>query len=413
MPRGVVLRKHDMFWKKRLDAVIAGLCQKYSLPLRVILWNGTQYDLGKPPTVIMRILRKSALRYVLAPSLDNLAKAYIEKEIDVEGRLQDIIQVATQLAENAWYKPGRHKIRYRFFSHTKQTDAAAIQYHYDVSNAFYQLWLDENMVYSCAYFGSGQESLEEAQHHKLDHILRKIQLKPGEKLLDIGCGWGALIMHAAKHYGATALGITLSRNQYEFAQARIAQAGLKERCEVRLMDYRDLEGEFDKITSVGMFEHVGLKNLPLYFNKMHRLLKDGGLVLNHGITSTDPESGSTSLGASDFISQYVFPHGELPHISLVLKTLSAAKLEGVDIESLRRHYALTLEHWAQRFEAHGDEIRHLAGEKHYRIWRIYLQGCAHAFQQNWVSIYQVLACKAGGPGLNPLPLTREYMYPHS
>jgi cyclopropane-fatty-acyl-phospholipid synthase len=399
-----------MLWKKFLDAVMARLRQKYAIPLRVILWNGSQYDLGPAPTVSMYIHHKFALRYVLWPSLGNLAKAYIEKDIDVDGALPAMIQVATKLAEHAFYKPGRHKIKQRFCWHTKRLDAAAIQYHYDVSNAFYRLWLDENMVYSCAYFGSGKETLEDAQRRKLDHILRKIQLKPGEKLLDIGCGWGALIIHAAKYYGAQALGITLSQNQYDFASRQIAEAGLADCCEVRLMDYRELTGEFDKITSVGMFEHVGLKNLPLYFSKMHRLLKEGGLILNHGITSTDPGSGSTSLGASDFISQYVFPHGELPHISLVLKTLSAASLEGVDIESLRRHYALTLAQWAQRFETHADQIKHIAGEKRYRIWRIYLQGCAHAFQQNWVSIYQVLACKAGGPGLNPLPLTREYIY---
>lgn len=396
-----------MFWEKRLDALVTGLRQRYAIPLRIILWNDLQYDLAEQPMVTVRVRDKSALRYILSPSIDNLARAYIEEDIDVTGKLQDIVQVGIGLARSGGDSAGR---KYRFATHTRQKDAEAIHYHYDVSNDFYRLWLDQNMLYSCAYFGTGTESLEEAQIRKLDHVLRKIRLKPGEKLLDIGCGWGGLIIHAARHYGAKALGVTLSPNQYESAKRRIAEEGLEGQCEVQLMDYRDVEGEFDKITSIGMFEHVGLKNLVFYFSKIQSLLKDGGLVLNHGITSTDPDSGSVGYGVGDFIGQYVFPHGELPHISLVLKTLSEAQLEAVDIESLRRHYAITLEHWARRFEAQATEIKAAASEKHYRIWRIYLQGCAHAFRQDWVSIYQVLACKAGGPGLNPLPLTREYIY---
>jgi cyclopropane-fatty-acyl-phospholipid synthase len=211
------------------------------------------------------------------------------------------------------------------------------------------------------------------------------------------------------------VGVTLSENQYQLARERVAQAGLRERVDIRLLDYRDLttrDGPFDKITSIGMFEHVGLKHLGTYFAKINSLLKDGGLVMNHGITSTDPGSGSTPLGAAEFIDKYVFPNGELPHISLALQAMQVGGIEALDVECLRRHYARTLNHWSKNFEGQGDVLRTLVDEKTWRIWRIYLAGCAYAFTQNWVSLYQVLGCKAGSAGgLNPTPWSRAYMYP--
>ncbi len=221
-------------------------------------------------------------------------------------------------------------------------------------------------------------------------------------------------MRAAQRYGARAVGVTLSQNQYALARERVAQAGLSNQVDIRLQDYRDVDprdGQFDKITSIGMFEHVGLKHLPDYFAKIHALLKDGGLVLNHGITSTDPGSGAAPLGAASFIDKYVFPNGDLPHISLALQGLQAAGLEALDVECLRRHYAATLALWARNYENHSDELRALVSETTFRVWRIYLAGCAHAFAQNWVSLHQVLACKAGvGEHLNPTPWSRAYMY---
>jgi cyclopropane-fatty-acyl-phospholipid synthase len=286
-------------------------------------------------------------------------------------------------------------------------DAEAIAYHYDVSNEFYARWLDERMVYSCAYFHTADDTLEAAQLQKLDHILTKLRVRPGDRLLDIGCGWGALIMRAAEKFGAHAVGITLSKNQYELARERIEQAGLADRCEVRIEDYRDVTGRYDRISSVGMFEHVGLKYLRGYFSKIRELLADDGVVLNHGITSADPDSAESPFGGGDFIERYVFPHGELPHLSLALKEMTAAGLEAVDIENLRRHYALTLHHWVQRFEAGSELLREIAGEKRWRIWRVYLASCAHGFEQNWMSIHQILAVKSGA---GVLPLTRNYIY---
>jgi len=247
---------------------------------------------------------------------------------------------------------------------------------------------------------------------KLDHVCRKLRLKPGDRFLDIGCGWGALVMHAAERYGATALGITLSQNQHALANERIRAAGLADRCEVRLQDYRDVPGEgvFDKIASIGMIEHVGLKNLPVYFGAIRRLLVDGGIALNHGITSVDPESRAVGMGGGEFIEKYVFPHGQLPHLSLVIREMGAAGLEVVDCETLRLHYAKTLRQWSDRLEVKLDAARAFAGDRRLRIWRTYLAGCAHAFERGWVSIQQVLVVKSEDPRTNPLPWSREWIY---
>jgi cyclopropane-fatty-acyl-phospholipid synthase len=344
--------------------------------------------------------------------LGKLGEAYVEGHIDVEGPITDAMRAAEGLARG-WgeARKGRAPTLLRN-PHSRKKDAEAIRYHYDVSNDFYALWLDARMVYSCAYFKTGEESIELAQEQKLDHICRKLRLRPGDRFLDIGCGWGALVMHAAQRYGVQALGITLSKNQHALANERIKAAGLAERCEVRIEDYRDVagDGSFDKIASIGMFEHVGLKNLPVYFGAIRRLLADGGIVLNHGITSVDPDSRSVGMGASDFIEKYVFPHGELPHLSLVLREMGAADLEVMDVETWRLHYARTLHRWSERLEANLDTARAFAGEKRARIWRTYLAGCAHAFERGWVSIQQVLATKSDDPRKNPLPFSRDYMY---
>lgn len=376
-----------------------------AIPLRIQLWDGRTIDLGDNLSVTLKVSERKALRYILSPTLDTLGSAYVEGQVDVEGRLADIIDIATQLASGASKDQVQRRPR-RMFRHSRKNDAEAISYHYDVSNEFYRLWLDPEMVYSCGYFHHEDDSLEVAQEQKLDRILTKLRVRPGDRLLDIGCGWGALILRAVKKFGARALGVTLSPNQFELAQERIRAAGVADRCEVRLEDYRDVSGRFDRIASVGMFEHVGLKNLRSYFKKVQQLLTDDGIAMNHGITSTDPDSAESPWGGGDFIGRYVFPQGELPHISLALKEMAAAGLEPVDVESLRRHYALTLNHWTERFESASDQLRELAGEKRWRIWRMYLAGCAYGFTHHWISVYQILAVKSG---VAVLPLTRGYM----
>ncbi|BCS51897.1 class I SAM-dependent methyltransferase [Geobacter sp. SVR] len=394
-----------MFWHKPFNDFVMRMRDK-GIPARIHLWKGTEVDLGHNPRVTIKVPSIKALQHLLNPSLDTLGHAYVEGEIDVEGRIADVVDIAARLAESASEKVGKTSRVLEIVHHTRKIDAEAIAYHYDVSNEFYSLWLDPGMVYSCGYFCNEDDPLEAAQVQKIDRILRKLSLRPGDRLLDIGCGWGALVMRAAEKFGAKAVGITLSRNQYELAKERIRDAGLTDRCEVRLEDYRDVTGKFDRISSVGMFEHVGLNNLRGYFDKIHTLLEDDGIVLNHGITSTDPESGESPWGGGSFIDRYVFPHGALPHISLALKEMGAAGLEPVDVESLRRHYSMTLKHWTERFEAVGDQLRTMVGEKRWRIWRVYLAGCAYGFTRHWISVHQILAVKAGAA---VLPLTRDYM----
>jgi cyclopropane-fatty-acyl-phospholipid synthase len=393
---------------------LEGLKREHQIPLSLELWNGAQVDLADIASVRLKIKSASAARLLMKPNLGNLAEAYIEGDIDVEGPIAEVVGIADQLANtgdatarNVDRRAGLHQWLGR---HTRSSDRKAIQYHYDVSNEFYSHWLDPRMVYSCAYFRTGTEDLATAQAAKLDLICRKLKLLPEERLLDIGCGWGAMVIHAASRYGVRAVGITLSEQQFELARERVRAAGLEERVEIRLQDYRDInDGPYDKISSIGMFEHVGLKNLQKYFRIVHDLLREGGVAMNHGITASDVDSRGVGRGVSEFIDRYVFPDGELPHVSLAIREMSAAGLELVDAESLRRHYALTCEHWSRRFEQSLPALRDLASERQVRIWRIYLAGCAMGFARRWMNIYQLLAVKSGAETAG-LPLTRDYMY---
>jgi len=403
-----------MFWEKKLAQWVSDVRAKANVPARLVLWNGDQLDFGTfaAPQVTLKVNTAAALPLLLEPSLDNLGEAYVKGKIDIEGKLSDIITVSYSLARSTMTSAGKLARVRRYFTHTKNSDKKAIQYHYDVSNDFYRLWLDENMVYSCAYFERGDEDLATAQVKKIDHILTKIQLEPGQSLLDIGCGWGALVLRAAGKFGARCVGVTLSQNQFDLATERVKAAGLQDQIEIRLQDYRDVQGQFDRITSVGMFEHVGRKNLPLYFARIRELLADDGVALNHGITSTDAESGETALGGGEFIDRYVFPDGELPHISLALEAAQRGGLEAFDVESLRRHYARTLDIWTENFEATAEAARKLVVDEKFRIWRVYLAGCAFAFEHDDVSIYQIV-CRKAGRSATTLPWSRRYMYEHA
>ncbi len=399
-----------MFFESQIEKKLSQLQASGQLPLAIELWNGHRFSPAGRPAVTLRVPGTSALKRLVNADLAALGEAYVEGDFDVEGPIDEAFRAAEKLVRN-WGATIKGRLP-RLLSHSKKRDQEAIRFHYDVSNDFYRLWLDRRMVYSCAYFKSGEEDIDTAQEQKLDHICRKLRLASGDRLLDIGCGWGALIVHAAQKYAVQATGVTLSENQYIAAEQSIHAAGLEGRCRVLFQDYRDIPGEgvFDKISSVGMFEHVGLKNLRAYFGTMQRLLADGGIALNHGITAVDAESREVGLGVGEFVDKYVFPNGELPHLSLVLKEMSDAKLEVVDVETLRPHYARTLSLWSRRLEANLEAVRAHAGDKRTRIWRLYLAGCAHAFERNWITIHQVVATKSADPARNPLPWTREYMY---
>lgn len=406
----------DQIKLSALEAGVRGMLPQLPLPLRVELWNGESIDLSTdPPRVTVRIPGPGALRYLRSPSLYSLGRAYVEGAIEVMGRAVDIIAIGNALAESGATSapPAKRSrladaLRFRT-SHTREADREAIRYHYDVSNEFYAAWLDPAMVYSCAYFEHGDEDLATAQTKKIDHILRKIDLRPGQTLLDIGCGWGALVLRAAEHFGARCVGITLSENQVELARERVAKAGLQDRIEIRLQDYRDIDGSFERITSVGMFEHVGVQHLKDYFAQVAHLLAPGGVVMNHGITTTEVDNGSTPYGGGRFIDEYVFPQGELAHLSTVVRTMQEGGLEVRDVENLRRHYARTCALWAENFENNAAHIRTLTDAKRFRIWHVYLAGCAYAFAHDRISLYQIVCGKAGS-NLALLPWSRRYMY---
>ncbi|MCQ2998457.1 C17 cyclopropane fatty acid synthase CfaB [Pseudomonas syringae] len=384
--------------------------QNLHLPLRLKLWDGHELDLGPTPSVTIFVKDPQLVSDFSHPSLDLLGSAFVEGRLDMEGSISEVMRVCDELTqalgdEDQEGGPTR-------CPHDKATDAASISYHYDVSNEFYQLWLDKEMVYSCAYFKTGNESLEQAQQDKFHHLCRKLRLKPGEYLLDVGCGWGGLARFAAREYGVKVLGITLSREQLKLARARVKAEGLEDRVDLQLLDYRDLpqDGRFDKVVSVGMFEHVGHANLALYAQRLYGAVKEGGLVMNHGITAKHIDGRPVGRGAGEFIGRYVFPNGELPHVSRISSDISEAGLEVVDVESLRLHYAKTLEHWSSRLETHLEQAAAMVPEQTLRIWRLYLAGCAYGFAHGWINLHQILAVKPRADGSHDLPWTRADIY---
>jgi cyclopropane-fatty-acyl-phospholipid synthase len=384
--------------------------QNLHLPLRLKLWDGHELDLGPTPSVTIFVKDPQLVSDFSHPSLDLLGSAFVEGRLDMEGSISEVMRVCDELTqalgdEDQEGGPTR-------CPHDKATDAASISYHYDVSNEFYQLWLDKEMVYSCAYFKTGNESLEQAQQDKFHHLCRKLRLKPGEYLLDVGCGWGGLARFAAREYGAKVFGITLSREQLELAKIRVKAEGLEDQVDLQLLDYRDLpqDGRFDKVVSVGMFEHVGHANLALYAQCLFGAVKEGGLVMNHGITAKHIDGRPVGRGAGEFIGRYVFPNGELPHVSRISADISEAGLEIVDVESLRLHYAKTLEHWSSRLETHLEQAAAMVPEQTLRIWRLYLAGCAYGFAHGWINLHQILAVKPRADGGHDLPWTRADIY---
>jgi cyclopropane-fatty-acyl-phospholipid synthase len=384
------------------------------VPLEVVLPDGARFGFGLPARVRLVLREASLLPELTCPSFATLGEAYVHGRLDVHGDLIEALPIAERLVETGGSGLAQ-RVAGLLARHTTRTDRSAISYHYDVGNAFYRLWLDERMVYSCAYFRTGEETLDEAQRAKLDHLCRKLRLAPGERLLDVGCGWGGFVIHAAEHYGVAAVGITLSKEQHALARERVSERGLADRVQIELLDYRELverygPGSFDKAASVGMFEHVGLKNLGKYFASLAAVLRDRGLFLNHGITASDVENRPVGSGVGDFIGKYVFPHGELPHLHLAVREMSAAGFEVVDVESLRPHYARTLAHWSRRLEGRLDEAARLVDDRTLRIWRAYLAGCSYGFEQGWVSIHQLLGSLQRRPGSTGLPLTRDWMY---
>ena len=395
-----------------LQKIIANRYGGRNLPVTLVLPDGGRVALSS--VTEMEVLARSwrGLKALAAPAMGALARAYVQNDIDFTGSARRAMAIAEGMVGDIAHGRDSLTTRWRLWRHQIRSNRANIGHHYDVSNAFYRLWLDSQLVYSCAYFQTEAQTLDDAQAGKLEHICRKLRLQPGERFLDIGCGWGALIFMAAQRYGVEATGITLSKNQFEYVSTEIAARGLVGRVRVELRDYLDVSEDalYDKIASVGMFEHVGIARFPRYFGKIKRILKPGGLVLNHGITHNPLGADSLGSGIGDFVDEYVFPGGELAHVAKVIEGMAAQGLEVIDAEALREHYAKTLWQWCERLEANADAARAEVGEEKYRIWRIYLAGSAHAFDRGWLSLWQLLAGKPLPDGRLPHPLTRDYMY---
>jgi len=419
--------------------------------LRVRLWDGTGWPDDEPRAAVLVLRRPGSLREMLGDATEAaLGEAYLAGAYDVEGDIEAAFEFRDFFAASVLDWPTRMKIALLLHRlpgpaasapdrngpafpgasllglhhaplHSRERDRQAIRFHYDVSNAFYGLWLDSRMVYSCAYFEGPDDDLETAQRRKLDHICRKLGLRPGHRLLDIGCGWGGLLLHAALYYGVEAKGVTLSAEQAAYARSRIEDAGLAGRVQVELRDYRDLAdpnnsndpagnteaGTYDAVASVGMVEHVGRGRLDSYFEHVLRLLKPGGLFLNHGIGLGPVQR--LAAGES-FVDKHVFPDGDLVPLGEMTAAAEAARFEVRDVENLREHYALTLRRWNERLERSADEAARHVGEATYRTWRLYMAGSAHAFRTGQLAIWQTLLAKLDPKGGSRAPATRTAWY---
>lgn len=400
------------------------------LPRPLLLaWPG---GLAGDPNAPLRVTlhRRHLLVSLLRGRIGDLADAHVRGEVDIKGSLQDLMQVAGALVRDPvargealpwrrWLSTARSH-----WQHRMAHDAKHVRAHYDLSNEFFALWLDPRRVYSCAYYAEPTMTLQQAQEAKLDLICRKLQLASGQRFLDIGAGWGALLLWAARHYDVRAVGVTLSREQHAHVQGLIDAAGLQGRVTVKLLDYRHLPGEaqFDRIASVGMFEHVGRARLVPYFERLYHLLRPGGLLLNHGISAGGLDNHALGAGMGDFIDKHIFPGGELVHVSHASQALARGGLELLDVENLRPHYARTLWAWSAQLEGRIEAARALTSEATVRAYRLYLAGSALCFERGWLCLYQMLAARPaastpgpnghGADGWSPLsdyPFTRHHM----
>ena len=408
------------------------------LPVRVDCWDGSSMGPADADVVVRFVSRRALRRLAWAPNELGFARAYVSGDVEIDGDLLDALCRLEALADpergpgvrigrettaavtkavvrlgavGLPPRPPTEEIRLSGRRHGRWRDAKAVSHHYDVGNDFYALVLGPTMVYSCAFFEqepSPDYTVDDAQRAKLDLVARKLRLAPGMRLLDVGCGWGSFVLHAARTYGVDAVGVTVSEEQAAFARAAVAAEGLADRVEIRVQDYRDVpDGPYDAIASIGMAEHVGLSQLDEYAAHLHTLLAPGGRLLNHAISRRPGPPGDSKGDKTSFIDRYVFPDGELHPLSTMVDVLESAGFEVRDVESLREHYADTLRAWVANLEANWDQAVRLSSAGRARVWRLYMAGSALAFRSNRLGINQVLAVKTGPGGASGFPRTRS------
>lgn len=379
------------------------LKNSFNIPLKVTYWDQKteQYGTGDPD-IHITIHKPIPIKSIMNNASLALGEAYMNKTIEIDGSIEKLILAAYQ-SRNSFLYNKKFKQFMPTHTHSKNDDEEFVQDHYDIGNDFYKLWLDDTMTYSCAYFEKPDDTLKQAQLNKVHHILKKLNPQPGKTLVDIGCGWGTLMLTAAQEYHLKVTGITLSEEQYEYVVQEIKDLKLTDCAEVKLVDYRDIKDQkWDYVVSVGMFEHVGHEDLPEYFRDVAQMLVDGGTALIHGIT----RQGSGALNA--WIDKWIFPGGYIPGLTENIDNILNAGLQLSDMEMLRRHYQRTLEIWEQNFQAHRAEVTQMMDERFSRMWELYLQACAASFASGNIDVVQYLISK--GPSGTNLPMTRDYVY---
>jgi cyclopropane-fatty-acyl-phospholipid synthase len=368
-------------------------------------WDGDRVQFGDRPKVNLKLKSPKTVRNLLAKGFLGFGEAYVSGDLEVEGELQELLRLGLITRFDQGNYSFREKLKFlSFYLKTKNNPAKArdnIEYHYNRSNDFYALFLDETMTYSCAYFRKEDDSLDQAQRNKYDHIARKLMLQPEDRLVDVGCGWGGMLVHSAREYGINGVGITLSPNQHEYASDRIKGLGLHAKLEVRLQDYRELSEKFDKFVSIGMFEHVGKEFISVFMDKVAGILKKGGIGLLHTIVK------DIASPTDAWIQRYIFPGGYIPSLDETLHEMGRAGLCVLDVECLRLHYARTLDMWTANFESNVDKIEEMYGKSFVRMWRLYLNGSSAGFKYGETRLHQILFSN----GLNnELPLRRDHIY---
>ena len=380
------------------------LSHSFNIPVKVVYWDGKSAVYGDgEPEVTITFKEKLPIRDVTKNASIALGEAYMDGKIEIDGSIQKLITAAYESA-GSFMRNSKFRRFLPKQGHSEKESESDVQSHYDVGNDFYKLWLDDTLTYSCAYFDHGnRDDLTKAQIDKVHHILKKLDPKPGKTLLDIGCGWGTLMLTAAKEYGLRVTGVTLSEEQFNLVQKRIKDEGLENVAEVLLVDYRELgDRKWDYVTSVGMFEHVGKENLGLYFKDIYKYLTQDGVALIHGITR---QQGGAYNG---WINKYIFPGGYIPGFGEMIGHIVENDMQIADVEMLRRHYQRTLEIWDMNFNAHRSQIEDMMGDRFTRMWDLYLQACAASFESGNIDVIQYLITK--GPSGNNLPMTRDYIY---